>query len=232
MRGRAIASMRDGGIEACRKGLPADYAAGGPGLKPERCVRGRSSIQSRRTIMRGQGWTAAGLIAAALLAVTACGHGSSGSNGAGGAYGGAYGSSQPSAPAAGGAATAKTTSLKTEATGAGTVLASSQGMTLYYYGEDKPGSGTSACTGSCASYWPPLTAPVTAPAGVHMPGPIGTITRANGIKQVTINGYPIYTYSGDKAPGQASGNGVQGEWHVIKMPSTQSSQAGNGGYGY
>ncbi len=172
-------------------------------------------------MMRSQGLAAAGLIAAAL-AVTACGHGSpAGSTGAGGAYGAAYGGGyggQSSPPASGSAAPAETTSLKTESTGAGTVLASSQGMTLYYYGEDKPGSGTSACTGTCVSYWPPLTAPVTAPAGMRLPGPLGTITRPGGIKQVTINGYPIYTYTGDKAPGQATGNGIEGEWHVIKMP--------------
>ena len=84
------------------------------------------------------------------------------------------------------------------------MLASSRGLTLYYYTEDKPGSGKSVCTGSCASAWPPLAAPVRAPAGVRLPGPLGMITRPGGLRQVTINGYPIYTYAGDKAPGQAS----------------------------
>jgi predicted lipoprotein with Yx(FWY)xxD motif len=97
------------------------------------------------------------------------------------------------------------------------VLASSRGLTLYYYGEDKPGSGRSACTGSCASAWPPLAAPVRAPAGIHLPGPLGTIALPGGRAQVTINGYPVYTYAGDKAPGQASGNGIERAWHVIKI---------------
>jgi predicted lipoprotein with Yx(FWY)xxD motif len=73
------------------------------------------------------------------------------------------------------------------------------------------------CTGSCASAWPPLAAPVRAPAGVRLPGPLGMITRPGGVRQVTINGYPIYTYAGDKAPGQATGNGIAGAWHVIKI---------------
>jgi predicted lipoprotein with Yx(FWY)xxD motif len=73
------------------------------------------------------------------------------------------------------------------------------------------------CTGSCASAWPPLVAPVRAPAGVRLPGPLGVITRPGGVRQVTINGYPVYRYAGDKVPGQAAGNGIEGAWHVIKI---------------
>ena len=102
-------------------------------------------------------------------------------------------------------------------TKAGNVLASSRGLTLYYYTEDKPGSGKSACAGGCASAWPPLAAPVRAPAGFRLPGPLGTITRPGGLRTITINGYPIYRYAGDKAPGQAAGNGIEGAWHVIKV---------------
>jgi len=169
--------------------------------------------------MRNPGWAGAALIAVAL-AVTACGTGSAGS--AGGAYGG-YGTpaggsttggsqSMPASPSSGLA-----TALKTETTRAGQVLASSRGLTLYYYGEDKRGSGTSACTGPCATAWPPLAAPVKAPAGVNLPGPLGMITRPGGAKQVTLNGFPLYLYIGDKAPGQAAGNGIGGSWHVIKI---------------
>ena len=107
--------------------------------------------------------------------------------------------------------------LKAETTSAGKVLASSRGLTLYYYTEDKPGSGKSVCTGSCAAAWPPLAAPVRAPTA-WLPGKLGVITRPGGVRQVTINGYPIYLYAGDKAPGQATGNGIEGAWHVIKIP--------------
>ena len=118
----------------------------------------------------------------------------------------------------GSTAASQAAALKVTRTSAGTVLASSRGLTLYYYTEDKPGSGKSACTGSCASAWPPLAAPVRAPAGVRLPGLLGVITRPGGVRQVTINGYPIYTYAGDKAPGQVAGNGIEGAWHVIKIP--------------
>jgi predicted lipoprotein with Yx(FWY)xxD motif len=115
------------------------------------------------------------------------------------------------------------------------VLAGRKGLTLYYYTDDKPGSGKSVCTGACAKAWPPLTAPVKAPAGAKMPGPIGMITRAGGVKQVTINGYPVYYYAGDMAPGQAKGNGEGGVWHVIKIKTstgTTGSSGNSGGYGY
>jgi predicted lipoprotein with Yx(FWY)xxD motif len=172
--------------------------------------------------MRYPGWAGAALIAVAL-AVTACGTGSGGS--AGGAYG--YGTQTtqatqaPAAPAS--PSSVMTAALKTETTRAGRVLASSRGLTLYYYSEDKRGSGTSVCTGGCATAWPPLAAPVKAPAGVRLPGALGMITRPGGVRQVTISGFPVYLYAGDKAPGQDTGNGVEGSWHVIKIPSAAAT---------
>ena len=80
------------------------------------------------------------------------------------------------------------------------VLASSRGWTLYYYTEDKPHSGKSACTGGCATAWPPLAAPVKAPAGCPPARLARRITRPNGVKQVTLNGYPLYFYAGDRSP--------------------------------
>ena len=177
---------------------------------------------------RNPGWAAAVLIAV-TAAVTACGPASySTGSSAGGAYG-APASSAPATPTTMSSATA--TALKTETTRAGTILASSRGLTLYYYSEDKPGSGTSACTGTCAREWLPVNAPVQIPAGMTLPGPLGSITLPDGKRQVTINGYPIYKYAGDKAPGQASGNGIKGEWHVIKLTAASSGGSGSGGSG-
>jgi predicted lipoprotein with Yx(FWY)xxD motif len=177
--------------------------------------------------MRNPRWGTAGPIAvtlaAAALTVSACGS-SNGSSEAGGAYGGAgsTGYGTPTSSSTGGAMT-QAADLRTESTRAGTVLATSHGMTLYYYTKDTPGSGKSSCTGDCASAWPPLTGSAQAPAGVKLPGPIGSITRAGGIHQVTINGYPIYTYAADKSPGQVTGNGAGGVWHVIKLSASASA---------
>jgi predicted lipoprotein with Yx(FWY)xxD motif len=109
--------------------------------------------------------------------------------------------------------------MKAELTAVGKLLANPHGMTVYYYSEDKPGSGVSVCTSGCATAWPPVLAPVRIPASVKLPSParLGVIIRPGGIRQLTINGFPIYRYAGDKMPGQATGNGLEGEWHVIKI---------------
>jgi predicted lipoprotein with Yx(FWY)xxD motif len=166
--------------------------------------------------MRNPGWagTAAGAaLIAVALAVTACGTGSGSS--VGGAYGTQTTQATQAAPAS--PSSVSTAALKTETTRAGMVLANDHGLTLYYYSADKRGSGTSVCTGGCATAWPPLAAPVKAPAGVRLPGKLGVITRPDGVKQVTLKGYPLYFYIGDKAPGQVKGNGIGGAWHVIKI---------------
>jgi predicted lipoprotein with Yx(FWY)xxD motif len=179
--------------------------------------------------MHNRRWAAvAGLITTAL-AVSACGTSAS-SDGAGSGFG--YGYSTPSATQSSMTSvstTAKTMQLRTESTSDGTVLASSSGLTLYYYDADKQNSGASACTGSCATAWPPLAGPVAVPAGVTLPGPIGTITRSNGTRQVTVNGYPVYTYSGDSASGQATGNDIGGEWHVVTVSASMGSTGKSSG---
>ena len=160
--------------------------------------------------MRNPGWAAVALIAVAL-AVTACG---TGPGKAGSAYGNQSITAAPGTPAS---SPVQTVVLKAETTRAGMVLANGSGLTLYYFSADKPDSGKSVCTGGCAVAWPPLAAPVKAPAGVYLPGRLGVITRPDGVKQVTLNGYPLYRYAGDKSSGQATGNGIGGSWHVIKV---------------
>jgi predicted lipoprotein with Yx(FWY)xxD motif len=115
--------------------------------------------------------------------------------------------------------------MRTEHTMAGTLLANPHGMTVYYYSVDKKGSGVSDCTGACAAEWPPVIAPVRIPAGIKLPGKVGFIVRAGGVHQVTIDGYPVYRYAGDHAPGQANGNGIGGVWHVFTIASSMSSMS-------
>ena len=121
------------------------------------------------------------------------------------------------------------------------VLTNSKGFTLYWFGPDT--STTSKCTGSCATYWPPVTGPVTAGSGVT--GTLGTITRADGTVQATYDGHPLYTYVGDTAPGLAKGNGLNlsgGLWYEMTVsgakPTTSTSASASasastkGGSGY
>ena len=180
-------------------------------------------------------WAAAGLAALALT-VSACASSASSTAGTGStpAAAGSSSSAASSAPAAGG----NTVTEKT--IGSQQVLTNSQGMTLYWFAIDT--SSASKCSGSCATYWPPVTGPVTAGSGVT--GTLGTITRSDGTMQATYDGHPLYTYVGDKAPGQAKGNGLNlsgGVWYEMTVSgstpaagaaASASSTSSSGGYGY
>ncbi len=119
------------------------------------------------------------------------------------AYGGG---GQPGNSASGG--------LRTTTIDGTRVLTNAAGRTLYWFAADTP--TRSACTGSCAAYWPPVTGPLTAGPGVT--GRLGTIQRPGGSRQETFNGHPLYTYIGDTGPGQAHGNNLNlngGRWHEM-----------------
>jgi predicted lipoprotein with Yx(FWY)xxD motif len=96
------------------------------------------------------------------------------------------------------------------------LLTNASGLTLYWFAPDT--SGKSVCYGSCAAYWPPVTG--TPSAGPGVTGTLGTITRTGGSIQATYDGHPLYTYIGDNAPGQASGNNLNlngGLWHDVPI---------------
>jgi predicted lipoprotein with Yx(FWY)xxD motif len=106
--------------------------------------------------------------------------------------------------------------LKVGDVGGVMLLTDAKGLTLYWFAPDT--ATRSACYGSCASYWPPVTG--TPSAGPGVSGKLGTITRTGGTLQATYDGHPLYTYIGDSGPGQASGNNLNlngGLWHDIPI---------------
>jgi len=129
--------------------------------------------------------------------------------------------SSPSSPASSGgtassAPAAGSSALKTAKIGGATVVTNGKGFTLYWFVPDT--ATTSKCNGSCATFWPPVKGPATAGAGVS--GKLATIKRADGSVQATYNGHPLYTYAGDNAPGQATGNDLNvngGVWHEVTV---------------
>ena len=122
----------------------------------------------------------------------------------------------------------KTATLTIKDTKIGNVLANSKGQTIYWYSKDMKG-GPSTCTGSCLSAWPMVTGTPVAAMGVKFAGKLGSVKDATGVMQATYNGYPLYTYSGDMASGDTSGNGVGGVWHVISgQYLTASTSSGSG----
>jgi predicted lipoprotein with Yx(FWY)xxD motif len=57
---------------------------------------------------------------------------------------------------------------------------------------------TSACQGQCTIYWPPVLTSGQPEGGPNIPPhALGTIVRADGSRQVTYNGQPLYLFAGD-----------------------------------
>ena len=96
--------------------------------------------------------------------------------------------------------------VSTAKTHLGKVIVNGRGLTLYLFEKDK--RGKSACSGACATYWPPLiTHGKPMAAGGAKQSLLGTIKRSNGAHQVTYAGHPLYTYVLDKKRGQTTGEG-------------------------
>lgn len=119
----------------------------------------------------------------------------------------------PPAPAGGSADAGG--SLSTASTSLGDIIVDGTGMTVYLYDQDTADSGKSACSGSCATQWPAVKTTKTMPTVTGITGTIGTIDAVGGGKQVTINGLPLYTYAGDSAAGDLTGQGFGGIWWVV-----------------
>lgn len=120
----------------------------------------------------------------------------------------------------GGSGAAASVSLTTQLTATkvarmGNVVENQSGFVLYRFDKDTANPPKSNCSGKCVAVWPPqLTDGTTALSGVSA-DLVGTVTRADGTKQLTINGWPVYHYIGDTKPGTWRGQGVGGTWWVI-----------------
>jgi predicted lipoprotein with Yx(FWY)xxD motif len=171
----------------------------------------------------------AGVIA---LIVAGCGSG-----------GGGNSSSSSAMPAASSSAG---TSVMSASTALGKIVTDGQGRTLYQFAKDT--TKHSNCTGACATNWPPFTASGNPGAGNGVSaGAISVVKRSDGAKQVTLDGHPLYYFSGDQSAGQMTGQGVNefgGKWFTVAPSGAQvtaaaksssgssSSSSGGGGYSY
>jgi predicted lipoprotein with Yx(FWY)xxD motif len=112
-----------------------------------------------------------------------------------------------------------------------TLLTNPQSMTLYYFLPDT--ATTSACTGGCASTWPPYLSKDISGSSSTLPGKLTLQTNANG-QQVTYNGHPLYTYGGDTSAGQTNGEGIGNKWFVATSDlatNNGSTPTTSSGYG-
>jgi predicted lipoprotein with Yx(FWY)xxD motif len=96
----------------------------------------------------------------------------------------------------------------------GEILTDEKNRTLYAFTKDK--DGTSACGDDCIATWPALTASkATAGDGLDK-GLLKNIDRTEGAKQAAYGDWPLYYYVGDANPGEVNGQGVDGEWFVVR----------------
>ena len=142
-------------------------------------------------------------------------------------------STNPPAPTTGGSSSSTViqTATATVKGQSEMVLTDTQGLTLYYYTVDSATRPT--CSSSCAQMWHPLLfAGSSIPSSsTPLAGKLSIQMDANG-SQVEYNGHPLYTFSGDTAPGQTNGEGLFGMWFVATPNlSVQGGGSTSGGYG-
>jgi predicted lipoprotein with Yx(FWY)xxD motif len=97
----------------------------------------------------------------------------------------------------------------------GRVIVDAQGRTLYRFTAEA--QGVPVCTGACVGTWPPAI--VAAASG--LPKHVATVKRPDdGKLQLTYDGHPLYRYAGDQSKADANGEGVGGQWFVVKPGAT------------
>jgi predicted lipoprotein with Yx(FWY)xxD motif len=176
-----------------------------------------------------------------LVLTTACGQDNAGqstgsqnvgaapaANGVGSGDGYGTATSAPSGAAQGAGVQAQTAGQLAVADDAklGEMVTDSAGMTLYRFDKDTAEPPKSNCDGDCATAWPPVPASgATAPVGVDK-ALLGEVTRADGTKQLTIDGWPMYRYAKDTKAGDTNGQGVGGTWYVSTAEGKKASAGG------
>jgi predicted lipoprotein with Yx(FWY)xxD motif len=110
--------------------------------------------------------------------------------------------------------------IKKADTAFGAVLVNGQGKMLYYFTFDQYTNGASACDEVCARTWPVFFTDTIRVSSPLNPADFASITRADGTKQTTYNGIPLYFYSGDSKPGDINGSGINKVWYVANIAGT------------
>jgi predicted lipoprotein with Yx(FWY)xxD motif len=112
------------------------------------------------------------------------------------------------------------------------VVTNQEGMTLYRFDKDTAQPSVSNCNEACAKQWPPLLVEgkELTFSGIDQ-SMIGTVKRKDGTKQVTINKWPVYLFSRDSNPGDATGQGMGGTWFAITPDGKKAQGLITGGTG-
>jgi predicted lipoprotein with Yx(FWY)xxD motif len=163
-------------------------------------------------------------IVSAAIVMSACGNDKKSDTSAGAASTTSAATDTSSSAAAGGAVklmAAKDAKL-------GDVVTDAAGFTLYRFDKDSDKPPTATCAGDCATNWPPVVASAK-PEVDGVAATVATLKRADGTQQVTINGWPVYRFAGDSAPGETNGQGVGGIWYAVTPAGGKAGAAAASG---
>jgi predicted lipoprotein with Yx(FWY)xxD motif len=98
-------------------------------------------------------------------------------------------------------------------------LTTSDNTSLYLFTNDTKDANSSVCNDACAATWPALTLDsetneLVAGQGLDQ-SKLSSFKRADGTTQITYNGWPLYKFANDAAPGDTQGQGVGGVWFLV-----------------
>jgi predicted lipoprotein with Yx(FWY)xxD motif len=99
----------------------------------------------------------------------------------------------------------------------GSYITDAKGHAVYVFTKD--GKGESRCSDACAEAWPPVVTSGKPRGGSKIDAKkIGVTERADGKRQVTYDGRPLYYYKQDGETMAISGQAVfsyDGDWYLI-----------------
>jgi predicted lipoprotein with Yx(FWY)xxD motif len=131
-----------------------------------------------------------------------------------------------------------TATIDVAKTDLGRILVDAKGRTIYLF--EKDAGAKSTCSGDCLVDWPPVTTSGTPTVGTGLTASkVATTRSADGKRQVTYNGHPLYLYEGDRSAGDTSGQGLKAfgaAWYVLSPAGHEitggGKSNGSSGYGY
>ena len=119
--------------------------------------------------------------------------------------------------------------VRVSPSGLGRIVTDGDGNTLYLFMRDE--AGPSECNDLCTEIWPPMVDAVSAGEGLDA-SLLGTTTPQDGTEQVTYNGWRLYYFSSDNAPGDANGQGINDVWWAVSPTGVALTASATGPYEY
>ncbi|GAU68022.1 lipoprotein [Streptomyces sp. NBRC 110611] len=97
----------------------------------------------------------------------------------------------------------------------GEILVDGKGMTLYRFDKDSAWPMKFGCNDACLDTWKPVKPADRSRLKGIPPKLITTVTRPDGLRQLAVDCWPVYTFTGDKQPGDIKGQGKTGLWFAV-----------------